>query len=67
MVISDQYQKRGLGKLIIKTQIDLAKSLGSYKITLNCKDDLMKTYKKIGFVAEEGNANFLVIRVLNSK
>ena len=66
VVISEKYQDRGLGKLIIQTQIELAKSLGCYKITLNCKNEKVDYYKKFGFESEEGNDKFLVMRMPQS-
>ena len=48
---------------IVATLIELGKKLDCYKITLNCKDQMMKFYTSLGFQAEEGNANFLMIRV----
>lgn len=66
VVISDQYRGKSLGKLIVNSLIELGKSLGCYKITLNCKDDRISFYENLGFKAEEGNANFLVIRVSQS-
>ena len=67
VVITEKYQNKGLGKFMIQTKIELAKSLGCYKITLNCNDGKSKTfYEKFGFVAEKGNANFLVMRLPQS-
>lgn len=43
--------------------IELAKALGCYKITLNCTDEMIRFYTSLGFKAEPGNANFLMIRV----
>lgn len=63
VIISDQYRGKSLGKLIVKCLIELGKSLGCYKITLNCTDKMIKFYERLDFVKEEGNANFLVIRV----
>ena len=49
---------------IVKILVELGKQLGCYKITLNCNDQMLRFYiEKLGFVAEENNANFLVIRV----
>ena len=48
---------------IINCLIELGKSLGCYKITLNCTDKMITFYERLGFVKEESNANFLVIRV----
>jgi len=63
VIVSDQYRGKSLGKLILLSLIELGKSLGCYKITLNCKDNMIPYYERLGFVAEESNANFLVIRV----
>ena len=62
VVVSDQYRGRQLGKLIVATLIELGKRLGCYKITLNCTDQMIKFYTGLGFKAEPGNANFLMIR-----
>ena len=48
---------------IVQTLVELGKALDCYKITLNCTDQMIAFYERIGFVAEKGNANFLVIRV----
>ena len=48
---------------IVATVTELGKALGCYKITLNCKDDMIKFYSGLGYKAEEGNANFLMLRV----
>lgn len=36
----------------------LSKKLGSYKVTLDCKDKMIPFYNTFGFTKEEGN-NFL--------
>jgi len=63
VIVSDQYRGKSLGKLIVKCLIELGKSLGCYKITLNCTDQMITFYERLGFVCEKGNANFLCIRV----
>jgi len=63
VIVSDKYRGKSLGKLIVKCLIELGKFLGCYKITLNCTDNMLRFYKNLEFVAEENNANFLVIRV----
>ena len=40
-------------------------SLGCYKITLNCNDKMVGYYARLDFKKEEGNANFLMLRVPN--
>jgi len=40
----------------------LARRLGCYKIGLDCRDDMMKFYSSLGYGAEAGNANTMIIR-----
>lgn len=47
---------------IVLTVTLLARSLGCYKMTLDCKDPLVPFYKSIGYKLEPGNANSMVIR-----
>ena len=61
--ISHTFDVIDLSFRIVKILIELGKSLGCYKITLNCTDKMIAFYQRLGFVAEQGNANFLVIRV----
>jgi len=63
VIVSDQYRGKSLGRLIVQTLVELGKALDCYKITLNCTDQMIAFYERLGFVAEKGNANFLVIRV----
>lgn len=48
---------------IVATLIEMGKSLGCYKVSLNCTDQMIKFYCSLGFKQEEGNANFLQIRM----
>ena len=50
---------------LILTLTKLATSLGCYKVTLNCNDDLVSYYTRLDFKKEKGNANFLMMRVPN--
>jgi len=63
VVVSDQYRGRQLGKFLVTVSVLLAAKLGCYKVTLNCKDEMTKFYNGIGFKCEEGDANFMVIRL----
>lgn len=40
----------------------LAEHLGCYKMSLECKDKLIKFYESIGYVCEAGNSNSMRIR-----
>ena len=55
--------KAELGKFLVTVAVLLAAKLGCYKVTLNCKDDMLKFYNGIGFRSEAGDANFMVVRL----
>ena len=63
VVVSDKYRGRQLGKLVVAVAIVLARRLDCYKVTLNCTDKMIKFYNGLGFKCEEGDANFMVIRL----
>ncbi|XP_054707411.1 probable glucosamine 6-phosphate N-acetyltransferase [Uloborus diversus] len=62
VVVSNDYRGKQLGKLIVITIRLLAEHIGCYKITLDCKDKMVKFYKQFGFVCETGNNNMMTIR-----
>lgn len=49
VVIDKQYQGKGIGEKLIKAALDFAKSNGCYKTILDCSEDVMPFYEKIGF------------------
>nr|ACO10724.1 Probable glucosamine 6-phosphate N-acetyltransferase [Caligus rogercresseyi] len=63
VVVNSSYRGRQLGKLIVVTLNLLAKALGCYKVSLNCTDSMIRFYEGVGYAKEEGNGNFLVIRL----
>merc|ERR1739848_951576 len=63
VVVSDVYRGKQLGKLVVATVSLLATKLGCYKITLNCNDKMIKFYSAMGYKSEDGNANYMCIRV----
>ena len=63
VVVSDQYRGRQLGKLVVSVATQLAVKLGAYKVTLNCNDEMIKFYSSIGYKSEDGNSNYMCIRV----
>ena len=58
VVVSDEYRGRQLGKLLLETLTILGREFGCYKMSLECKDSLIKFYGQFGYVKDEGN-NFL--------
>jgi len=65
VIVTPDYQGQKLGQLLMLTLTQLAISLGCYKVTLNCSDKMVGYYSSMGFKKEEGNANFLMLRVPN--
>uniref|UniRef100_G3MPI5 Glucosamine 6-phosphate N-acetyltransferase n=1 Tax=Amblyomma maculatum TaxID=34609 RepID=G3MPI5_AMBMU len=62
VVVSSDYRGRNLGKLLIQTLVRLGKRLGCYRLTLDCKDTVVKFYANNGFVLEPGSANSMSLR-----
>uniref|UniRef100_A0A1B0D3Z6 Glucosamine 6-phosphate N-acetyltransferase n=1 Tax=Phlebotomus papatasi TaxID=29031 RepID=A0A1B0D3Z6_PHLPP len=62
VVVNNTYRGKQLGKLIVVTVTLLAKHLGCYKMSLDCKDNLIPFYESLGYVLEPGNSNAMNIR-----
>ncbi|XP_064536265.1 probable glucosamine 6-phosphate N-acetyltransferase isoform X1 [Drosophila montana] len=62
VVVNDTYRGKQLGKLIVVTVSLLAEHLGCYKMSLDCKDKLIKFYETLGYVLIPGNSNSMTIR-----
>lgn len=62
VVVDETARGKGLGKQVVATAIALAQKLGCYKLSLDCRDEIIPYYKSLGFTAPPGRANMLVIR-----
>ncbi|XP_072377581.1 probable glucosamine 6-phosphate N-acetyltransferase [Diabrotica undecimpunctata] len=62
VVVNNTYRGKQLGKLIVLTVTLLAKRLGCYKMSLDCKDPLIAFYKSLGYKLEPGNSNSMMLR-----
>lgn len=62
VVVSSEYRGRNLGKLVIQSLVRLGRRLGCYRITLDCKDTVVKFYANNGFSLEPGSANSMSLR-----
>jgi glucosamine-phosphate N-acetyltransferase len=62
VVVNEQYRKHRIGSLLIETVRLLAKHFGVYKLSLDCKDEMIPYYERLGYSAQPGNSNTLVIR-----
>lgn len=49
VVVSNEYQGKGIGEMLMKSLLDLAKDNNCYKTILNCSDEVKPFYEKIGF------------------
>ncbi|XP_030763428.1 probable glucosamine 6-phosphate N-acetyltransferase isoform X2 [Sitophilus oryzae] len=62
VVVNNTYRGKQLGKLVVLTVTLLAKKLGSYKMSLDCKDQLIPFYQSLGYNLEQGNSNSMMLR-----
>ena len=49
VVVRKKYQGKGIGQEIVKELVKYAKKKGCYKTILDCSDELIPFYEKIGF------------------
>lgn len=49
VVVSKKNQGEGIGEKLIKHSLNFAKNTGCYKTILDCKDDVIGFYEKLGF------------------
>jgi glucosamine-phosphate N-acetyltransferase len=61
VVVDEKYRGKKLSKLLLDVAIQLSKLLGCYKLSLECKDHLLKLYQQFGFSLEE-HQNYLCQR-----
>ena len=61
VVIDANMRGKKLGALLNRVLVALAKNIGVYKLSLECKDSLIPFYELYGFKKDVGN-NFLVQR-----
>jgi glucosamine-phosphate N-acetyltransferase len=50
VVVSEKFQSKGIGVIIIRAVLDYAKAQGCYKTILDCDDKVKPFYDKLGFV-----------------
>ena len=49
VVVSNEYQGKGIGEMLMRSLLDLAKDNNCYKTILDCSDEVKPFYEKIGF------------------
>jgi glucosamine-phosphate N-acetyltransferase len=62
VVVSQSLRGHKLGKVVVDTGVQLSRKLNCYKLSLDCRDELIPFYQSLGFKAEKGRANMLVQR-----
>jgi glucosamine-phosphate N-acetyltransferase len=58
VVVKKEYQGKGVGKKIISALLKYAEKKGCYKTILDCSDDLVPFYEKIGFKRHSNSLRF---------
>jgi len=58
VVVRNGYQGKGVGKKIVTALLKYAEKKGCYKTILDCTDDLIPFYEKIGFKRHSNSMRF---------
>ncbi|KAI6242683.1 BLOC-1-related complex subunit 5 [Aphelenchoides fujianensis] len=57
VVVHHDYRSKGFAKRLFEIAVELAKRKDVYKLSLDCKDNLVPFYEKFGLVKEGNNMN----------
>lgn len=58
IVVHPDFRNKGIAKKIIELVKNIAKDDNCYKIILNCKDEYIEIYKKLGFEKKNNEMSF---------
>ena len=58
VVVSKEFQSKGIGVIIIRAVLDYAKSQGCYKTILDCDDNVKPFYEKLGFARHSNGMRY---------
>lgn len=58
VVVSKDFQGKGIGEKLVEASLDFAKNKGCYKTILDCSDELKQFYEKIGFKKHSNSMRF---------
>lgn len=53
VAVLEDYQRTGIGRMLIDQLVDIAKHAGCYKVILNCSEKTSPFYMKLGFRKHE--------------
>ena len=58
VVVSKEYEGRGIGIKLITSLLEIANEKNCYKTILDCKDELIPFYERIGFKQESNQMRY---------
>jgi glucosamine-phosphate N-acetyltransferase len=58
VVVAKEFQGKGIGQKIVHSLLKYAQKQGCYKTILDCTDDLIPFYKKLGFKLHSNSMRF---------
>ncbi|MBM3905337.1 MAG: GNAT family N-acetyltransferase [Thaumarchaeota archaeon] len=58
VVVSKEFQSKGMGVIMIRAVLDYAKSQGCYKTILDCDDIIKPFYEKLGFTRHSNGMRY---------
>ena len=64
VVVLEEYRGKGFGNILMKKLIEIGREEGCYKIVLNCNQENVGYYKKLGFI-EKGTEMSLYLQKNN--
>ena len=58
VVVSKEYEGRGIGIKLVNSLLEKAKAMNCYKTILDCNDELIPFYERIGFKQEANQMRY---------
>ncbi|HXX06158.1 MAG TPA: GNAT family N-acetyltransferase [Candidatus Bathyarchaeia archaeon] len=58
VVVAKEFQGKGIGQKIVKSMLEYAQEHGCYKTILDCTDELIPFYERIGFKRHSNSMRF---------
>lgn len=58
VVVAKEFQGKGIGQKVVQSLLNHAQKQGCYKTILDCTDDLIPFYKKLGFKLHSNSMRF---------
>ena len=58
VVVSKEFEGRGIGMKLVTSLLEIARAKNCYKTILDCKDELIPFYERIGFKQESNQMRY---------